>query len=218
MEDNSARRSIPGAPGGEVDRVYIQLREWLMEGILAPGSFLAEPDLAARCATSRTPVREACMRLHQDGWLDRYPKKGFLVSPISVRDIVDLYQYRKLLECYAAEKVALSIGPAQMTALRNLLAPEGDPGASAQDLVRANEAFHLQLARLAGNGRVLRQLELTLAFARRLDTLYLQKDPSWIAHDDLLAALEAHHSGWAKEAMAAHLDHCQDCLVKLFGT
>jgi DNA-binding GntR family transcriptional regulator len=89
-----------------VERVYRILRDWLITAKLPPGEFLSEVDLAERCGTSRTPVREACTRLMQDHWLTRIRRKGFMVTPISVRDIVDLYDYRKLLECFAAEKLA----------------------------------------------------------------------------------------------------------------
>ena len=116
----SAFVPAPASPAqpGEVDRVYHQLREWLMDAVLPPGEFLSEPDLAQRCSTSRTPVREACMRLHQDRWLTRFPRKGFLVTPISVRDILDLYPFRKLLEGFAAEQVA----PLQDVAARMMAA------------------------------------------------------------------------------------------------
>lgn len=203
---------------GEVDRVYRQLREWLIDAALPPGEFLSEPELAKRCQTSRTPVREACMRLLQDRWLSRFPQKGFLVTPISVRDIVDLYQFRKLLECFVVEKVAQSVSAEQIAELRSILALEGNPQMAAPALVMANEAFHLRLAALAGNERVLHQLSLTLAFARRLDTLYMRVDQMWIAHGDILAALEQHNGGEARQAMINHLDHSQDCLVKLFGS
>ena len=202
---------------GEVDRVYRQLRGWLIDAVLPPGQFLSEPDLALRCDTSRTPVREACMRLLQDKWLSRFPQKGFLVTPISVRDIIDLYQFRKLLECFAVERVAQSASADQITELRTMLAMENDPEAEAAAMIQANEAFHLRLAALAGNERVLNQLGLTLAFARRLDLLYMRVDRLWIAHGDLLAALEQHDSAGASHAMATHLDHSQQCLVQLFG-
>jgi len=209
--------AIQTPKSGEVDRVYRQLREWLIDAVLPPGEFLSEPDLAQRCSTSRTPVREACMRLLQDKWLSRFPQKGFLVTPISVRDIVDLYQFRKLLECFAAERVAQSASAEQLAELRTLLALEKVPETDSVTMVQANEAFHLRLAALAGNERVLHQLSLTLAFARRLDLLYMRVDRTWIAHDDLLAALEAHDGPEARRAMTTHLDHSRDCLVKLFS-
>jgi DNA-binding GntR family transcriptional regulator len=96
---------------GEVERVYWILRDWLITARLAPGEFPSEQDLAVRCRTGRTPVREACTRLMQDKWLSRIPRKGFMMTPISARDIIDMYEYRKLLECFAAEKVAATAFP-----------------------------------------------------------------------------------------------------------
>src|SRR5215471_5262229 len=114
---------------GEVERVYGILRDWLIATKLQPGEFLSEADLAARCRTSRTPVREACTRLMQDKWLSRIQRKGFMVTPISVRDIVELYEYRKLLECFTAERVAESASREQVETLKALVAPEADPNA-----------------------------------------------------------------------------------------
>ena len=132
------------------------------------------------------------MRLLQDKWLSRFPQKGFLVTPISVRDIVDLYQFRKLLECFAVEQVAQSASAEQLARTPRHAGPgEGPRRPTRRPWCMANEAFHLRLAALAGNERVLHQLSLTLAFARRLDTLYMRVDRTWIAHEDLLAALEA---------------------------
>jgi len=158
------------------------------------------------------------MRLHQDRWLTRFPRKGFLVTPISVRDILDLYQFRKLLEGFAAEQVAPAAGPAELAELRGLLERADDPRAGTLEMVQANEAFHLRLAALAGNQRVFDQLGLVLAFSRRLDTLYMRVEHSWIPHHDLPEALERHDGPGSSRAMAAHLDHGRDCLVKLFGT
>jgi len=202
---------------GDVERVYSQLQEWLMDAVLPPGMFLSEPDLAERCRISRTPVREACMRLLQDRWLTRYPGKGFLVTPISVTDIEDLYEYRKVLEAFAVTKVAGSISAGQLTGLRALLGLEQSADADVQALVPANEAFHLRLAELAGNVRVREQLGLVLRFARRLDTLYLQVDRTWISHEEILAAFAQRDAEAARVAMADHLDQSRTCLVAMFS-
>src|SRR5579872_6418833 len=107
---------------GEVERVYRLLKSWLIDAQLAPGEVLSEVDLASRCRTSRTPVRESFSRLAQDGWLKRIPRKGYLVAPISIREIVELYEYRKILECFAAERVAQSGGPLVIEELEAMVA------------------------------------------------------------------------------------------------
>ena len=202
---------------GEVERVYRILREWLIHAKLAPGEFLSEIDLSAKCKTSRTPVREACTQLMQDKWLSRIPRKGFLVTPISVRDIIDMYDYRKLLECFAAEKMAYTATPEQVTKLRSILAAENDPSAQLADILRANGEFHRRLSEFTGNLRVTNQLSLTLAYVTRLDTLCTQTVPGWIGHAEILQAIEAHEPSQARHAMEKHIDDSRDKMINLFG-
>jgi DNA-binding GntR family transcriptional regulator len=202
---------------GEVERVYRILRDWLMAAKLAPGEFLPEIDLAAKCHTSRTPVREACTRLMQDKWLSRIPRKGFLVTPISVRDIIDMYDYRRLLECFAAETVARTATPEQIAELHSVVAPENNPAAELAEILRANGEFHRRLSELTGNQRVTTQLSLTLAYVTRLDTLCTQTVPGWIGHEEILRAIEMHDPSEAHRAMQAHIDHSRDKMINLFG-
>lgn len=203
---------------GEVERVYGVLHEWLITARLAPGEFLSEPDLAARLRTSRTPVREACTRLMQDKWLTRIPRKGFLVTPISVRDIVEMYEFRKLLECFAAERVAESCTPAQILELRQIVAVENSAGAELAPILASNERFHLRLSELAGNQRVIDQLALTLGYVRRLDTLCTQTVPGWLGHAPILREIELRKPDAAARAMAQHIDLSRDKMVKLFSS
>ncbi len=203
---------------GEVERVYQILREWLISAKIAPGEFLSEQDLAARCRTSRTPVREACTRLMQDKWLSRIPRKGFLVTPISVRDIIELYEYRKLLECFAAEKVAQTASREQLEELSLIVAPEVAPTASLDVILRANEKFHRRLSEFASNQQVVNQVSLTLSYVSRLDTLCTQTVPGWIGHGEILRALQAHQPSEARQAMALHIDLSRDKMIKLFGS
>jgi GntR family transcriptional regulator, rspAB operon transcriptional repressor len=202
---------------GEVERVYRILRDWLITAKLPPGEFLSEADLAERCGTSRTPVREACTRLMQDHWLTRIRRKGFMVTPISVRDIVDLYEYRKLLECYAAEKLAQTASHEQLKELAAIVAPEKDPAAGLEQILAANQVFHRRLSEMAGNQRVLGQLNLTLSYVARLDTLCTQTVPGWIGHADILRAMERHEPAEARHAMEVHVDASRDKMVKLFS-
>jgi GntR family transcriptional regulator, rspAB operon transcriptional repressor len=202
---------------GEVERVYRILRDWLKTAKLPPGEFLSEIDLAQRCGTSRTPVREACTRLLQDKWLTRIRRKGFMIAPISVPDIVDMYEYRKLLECFSARKVAENATPLQIEELRTILQPENAPTSGLPEILRANAEFHRRLSEMAGNQRVIEHLNLTLDYVTRLDTLCTQTVPGWIGHDDILHAIEMHDTARAQEAMRVHIDDSRDKMVKLFS-
>lgn len=209
-----ARRSKEG----EVDRVYRLVKGWILRGQARPGEFLAEVHLARVCRTSRTPVREACNRLAQENWLTHIRHKGYLVPPLSVREIVDVYEYRKLLEGFAAEKAAATARADQIAALKEALKAERRPGASPEELLAANHAIHLGLAGIAGNRRVLDELRRTLEYVDRLDVLSLEKDPRFIGHDDIVRAVEARNARAARQAVGDHIDQARDRMLKLFGS
>jgi DNA-binding GntR family transcriptional regulator len=154
----------------------------------------------------------------QDKWLSRIRRKGFLVTPISVRDIVETYEYRKILEGFTTEKVAQSSSREQIAELKHIIAPETDPNAELLAILGANELFHLRLSQLAGNQRVTDQLSLILGYVSRLDTLCTQTVPGWIGHAEVIRAMEAHQPAEARQAMVAHIDMSRDKMVKLFST
>jgi DNA-binding GntR family transcriptional regulator len=153
----------------------------------------------------------------QDKWLSRIPRKGFLVTPISVRDIIDMYDYRKLLECFAAERVAQTATQEQIEELRSILVPENASATELVNILRANGEFHRRLSELAGNQRVTSQLNLTLSYVTRLDTLCTQTVPGWIGHGDILRALEMHQPAEARHAMEEHIDDSRNKMISLFG-
>jgi DNA-binding GntR family transcriptional regulator len=211
------RSKTKGEFPGEVERVYWLLKSWLIEAQLAPGEVLSEVDLASRCRTSRTPVRESFSRLAQDGWLKRIPRKGYLVAPISIREIVELYEYRKVLECFAAERVAQSASPQVIEELEGIVGVERNAGAPLPKILTANGVFHLRLAELAMNERVASQVSLVLCYVKRLDTICTQSVPGWIGHHEIISALRAHQPEAARQAMARHIDLSRDKMLRLFG-
>ncbi len=204
--------------GGEVDRVYRLVKAWILEGRARPGEFLSEVGLARLCRTSRTPVREACNRLSQENWIAHIRHKGYLVPPISVREIVDVYEYRKLLETFAAEKAAATARPEEIAGLRRVLQVETRAQAPFADYVAANRRLHLGIAQIAGNRHVVEQLVRTLEYVERLDILSLEKDTTLVPHDEIVRALESRSPRAARRAVARHIDYARDRMLKLFGT
>ena len=200
----------------EVDRVYTLLKTWIIECRFRPGDFLPEVEVARQCKTSRTPIREACNRLANEKWVSKIQNKGYLVTPVSLQDVIEVYQYRKLLECFTAERAAQVIRPQESAALRKLLSVEGKPNARVAEIIEVNRVFHLSLGQLAQNQRVLEQLRLTLEYVHRLDILSTQRNTEWVAHGAILSAIEAHNPEAASQAMAEHIDHSRDRMLNIF--
>ena len=202
----------------EVNRVHRLIKGWILEAELRPGDFVSELELARQCKSSRTPVREACSRLSQDNWIQRLPRRGYLVPPISAREIVEVYEVRTLIECFAAERAARLASREELDALRKLTEKEMKPGLSRAGLLAVNDAFHLAVADIARNQRVVGQLRLTLEYVHRLDVLSLERDHDGITHGAILSALRSRLPARAKRAMAAHIDSARDRMLKIFGS
>lgn len=92
-------------PMGE--KVYNVLRKEILENKLKPGEKLIEMDISDRLKVSRTPVREALKQLEQEGLAIYYPRRGSVVSEISIQDALDFYEVREYLEGLALKKICL---------------------------------------------------------------------------------------------------------------
>jgi DNA-binding GntR family transcriptional regulator len=203
---------------GEVERVYRLMKGWILDGRLRPGDFLSEVDLARQCETSRTPVREACNLLSQEKWIQRIRHKGYVVPAISIRDIIEVYEYRRLLECFNAERAAASATAEEISGLREIIAVEDRMELDMDEFLRSNQAFHIRLGEIARNQRVLDQLNLTLQYVQRLDVLSTQRDTRPLPHRDIVRAIEARNVQEAGRAMADHINASRDQMLRLFGT
>ena len=69
------------------EQAYEQIKEAIINCVFNPGDFLAEVRLAEELGISKTPIRKAMARLHQEGFLDNVPYRGYFVADISIEDI-----------------------------------------------------------------------------------------------------------------------------------
>ena len=201
----------------EVERVFRLIKGWILDCEIRPGAYVSELQLARLCKSSRTPVREACNRLSEGNWIERIPRRGYLVPPISTRDIVEIYEYRALLEGFAAERAARLGGREELEALENLAVRERDPKKPLRELLSLNEEFHMAVAKIARNRRIAEQVGEILEYVRRLDLLSIEKDHAAVTHEEIVAALVARAPAKAKRAMVIHVECSRDRMLKIFG-
>lgn len=88
------------------EQAYNYLKKAIITCKLRPGSNISETEIALEMGISRTPVREAILRLSQEGFIMIYPRRGMVVSPITVQDIHEVFQIRKMIEPYTAVRVS----------------------------------------------------------------------------------------------------------------
>ena len=87
-------------------KVYKAMKRDIVRGVHPAGEPLSEKYLAKKYRASRTPVREAALRLQEDRLLRIVPNRGYFVSQITLQELTDIYEYRAAVECAAAELAA----------------------------------------------------------------------------------------------------------------
>src|ERR671932_262027 len=149
-------RMARSGSGSLARRAYEALKQDILTCELAPGTQIFEGELAARYGTSKTPVREALSWLGQEGLVQVLPRRGYLVAPVTLRDVQEVFQLRLLLETAAAELAAEHVseeGLRQLKALVGVRYTYRDRASYARFL-RANREFHVAVAEASGNGRM----------------------------------------------------------------
>jgi DNA-binding GntR family transcriptional regulator len=205
----------PGAVGGPAslrDRVYLELRGKLMAGEIDIRGRLVESQVCAALNVSRTPLREALVRLHADGLLERRPDGYYPVLP-DLASVRDLYELRITLELHAVTRILendeLRYDKDLLDALRDdWRRIRDDPPAPSPDVVLLDEAYHTELATASGN------LALVEALVRvnqriRLVRMYDFLTPERIAItiDEHLRIVELLTAGELEAGRAALLEH-----------
>jgi DNA-binding GntR family transcriptional regulator len=136
--------------------VYQSLKRDIIMLKHAPGASLTEQELANLYGSSRVPVREACGRLLQEGLLTVIPYKGYFVNQISTKEIRDCFELRTVLETQAMELAKGRIADEDLRRLEELAETEYTchDWASYVDFLERNLDFHIQVAALSGNDRL----------------------------------------------------------------
>lgn len=103
------------------EKVYQRIKSDILENKLKPGEKLIEENLANEFNVSRTPVREALKQLDQDGLITYYPRRGSVVSQISMKDAQELYEIREVLEGLAIRRICMEIDSHNIKVLEEII-------------------------------------------------------------------------------------------------
>lgn len=175
--------------------VYELIKRDIVRCRWAPGAELTEGGLAAHYGFGKTPVRDALGRLAQEGLVQVLPRRGYLVSPINVKDVQDMFALRLLLEPEAARLAAGLVDAEQIRRLDEICSAGYDPAdpESSSRFLEANTEFHVTIARASGNDRLAAIVAQLLCEAERVFHvgLRLRNRSEEMAHEhrDLINAL-----------------------------
>jgi DNA-binding GntR family transcriptional regulator len=197
------------------DAAYRQIKAAILSCRLAPGTMLGSAQLGASLGMSRTPVQEALKALTLEGLLIAAPRAGYRVTPVTVRDIEEIFDLRRTLEVHGVGLAAKSAATRDVQILRaqHRHAEEhcakgalGDPE-YLQTVILNNRDFHVSIAAMSGNARLAKTVGALLDEGQRFYYLYFQAPkPRWDPHALIIDALAARDPQAARQAMAAHID------------
>lgn len=193
------------------DDAYAQLREWIIDGTLAPGEALRDEALAEALGMSRTPVRDAVQRLENEGLVVTSSTRRTSVSPVTLKQARDIYPITATLEAFALRLalpvIDVSALAAMQTANEDLAAAlaAGDAGAA----TLADEAVHQGFIACCGNDELRTLLAELKAKVRRLERAFWgweDRMPSVRDHDELITALAVRDGATAERVLARNWD------------
>lgn len=197
--------------GSNTTIAVAQLREMIFAGQLGAGTDHLESELADRLGMSRTPVREALLRLEAQGLVEVRPRKGARIKPLSPTDMEEIYDILTEIESLAAAKAAerdlsdqdLAPLSESINAMASaLIADDREAWAAADD------TFHRTLTQLSGSTRIIQIARMLADQVRRarMVTLYMRPAPIR-SNEDHAQVLDAIRRGDADAARAIHRAH-----------
>lgn len=202
--------------------LYLFLREEILSQRLEPGASLFERMIAEQHGLSRTPVREALLRLEAEGLVKRYPKMGMVVAELSLRDVMESFQIRQFIEPPAAAEAAKKLRPEPLRELLEQFEAMGEPtlteGHDEELFARHNQLdtkMHDLILAALGNRRLMDLMDNMRSICRRARNLGtpIRFAESREEHIAILKALLAGDSELARQTMNTHLENTRHRLI-----
>ncbi len=202
-------------------RVFETLRQAIVQLQLRPGNPLSEAEIGRQLGVSRQPVREAFIKLAENGLVEIRPQRGTFVRLFSIREVGNARFLREAIEIAIVRKAAREAGEKDLAALRKLVADQKEVAVSGDNaaFLRLDEKFHQAIARSADCEDAWRVLEglkaqmdrvryLSLPEATPLETIIEQ-------HERVVTAIGRHAPDEAEQAMRQHLSEILLSLPKV---
>jgi DNA-binding GntR family transcriptional regulator len=211
-EASGAAAKVARARGSGAQYVYDAVRKSILDLTLQPGSPLDEVGLAKEFAMSRTPIREALVRLAAEGLVTTLPNRNTIVSPIDFVRLPVYFEALALMYRVTTRLAALHRKESELTDIRRLERKYAD-AVKARDALRmieANRDFHVAISEAGGNVYFTGLFARLLDEGRRILRLYYQSFDDRLPHqyveehDAMVAAIAARDANLADRLAGEH--------------
>jgi len=203
-------------PVGLNEWAYNSIRSQIITDHIPPGTQLNIEDLSKQLKISRTPIREALLRLAQDGLVCTESRVGFFVSGMTKKEFLEVCELRTIIESYAAERAAISMSPQQRTELEAIFQQfTASEGSNADAFVEIDDHFHGIIVDCLDNDKVRATMNSIASLIYRFRTYINENDrcQAIAAHAEIVSAINENNPEKARQAMIRHQKHNEVFLI-----
>jgi DNA-binding GntR family transcriptional regulator len=194
--------------------IYKKLRRSIIMGARESGERLNVEEIAEEYSTSVTPVRDALQMLSHEGLVDIKPRSGYFVKSITLKQLRDLLDVRRVLELTAIERAALRATEEQIEEMNYVHAGyTGDDDESYDRYTDENRRFHYLLARASGNNEL---AELVGSLHDRLARFMVMRRAGKtmeVTHERIIEALKSQDVENARQALLDDIDRAHEAIL-----
>ena len=206
-----------------VDDAAQTLRDAILGGRFQAGARLRQVQLADSLGISRTPIREALVRLQEEGLVELLPGGGVRAKLLNLDEAVELYDLREVLDGLAARLAATRADAATLARLERLLErmSRSLAGSDTNQWFGAHVAFHEEIVRAAGNRPLGRLLPVVRQSVQHFHPLLLRTElrleTAWEEHRGIHAAIAAREPDAAERLARAHIANAKQIVLNAMG-
>jgi len=216
-----AARGAPAKPNSLVAKAYEEIKEKIITLYFLPGQYLNEAAISGLLQVGRTPVHQALQRLELEGLVEIMPRKGVVVLPDSISEIIKILESRAAVEAELAKAAADRVstdGGKELLALANATKHlKNGPGID--EFIACDRAFHRKLAEQSGNSvlrdfaQQLHERSIRYWYLHLWQTMDVQATTR--QHAAIADAIARHDGERAAAAMREHIDSLKSRLMQI---
>jgi DNA-binding GntR family transcriptional regulator len=200
-----------------MDQAYGEIKARLIKGLVDGG--MSIPTLAKELGVSRTPVREAILRLAREGFIQILPNKGFVAKPLKEETIKEIFLIRKALETLVVDQLIPKVTTDQVAKLGvNLNDQRALRGW--EPFVDKDKEFHCMLAKFAGlvnTEEIIANLWDLMLMTKPSSQFISRRKAILHEHAKIVNALKRRDAKASLKAIVSHLDRSEDYLRAFLG-
>ena len=205
--------------GGLQDSIYATIKERIIDGEIPPGGLIVESSLSEEFGTSRTPIREALLRLQRDRLVTIFPRQGTFASQISLKSVYEIFEIRLMIEPAVARQICPTVDLEKIEEFRIKFSDQSLAESSYKTWFYMDRRFHDFLIESSENETLIRTYQDIMDLHLRVRIL-AGKSPSRASHTNsehlrILDAFARRDADTAESFMRSHIIASREAAVKL---